>query len=116
MFHREKGFYVSLACAALAVVALGAVCYKVASPEEDKQSVASEEIARRCDERGSFSCSVKLRYRQAAVPCRLALGVPGSVRVVLDSPQTTTAPGQYAVFYDEGVVIGGGVIEQTMRD
>ena len=33
----------SLACAALAVVALGAVCYKVASPEEDKQSVASEE-------------------------------------------------------------------------
>ena len=40
MFHREKGFYVSLACAALAVVALGAVCYKVASPEEDKQSVA----------------------------------------------------------------------------
>lgn len=32
MFHREKGFYVSLACAALAVVALGAVCYKVASP------------------------------------------------------------------------------------
>ena len=43
MFHREKGFYVSLACAALAVVALGAVCYKVASPEEDKQSVASEE-------------------------------------------------------------------------
>ena len=34
MFHREKGFYVSLACAALAVVALGAVCYKVASPEE----------------------------------------------------------------------------------
>lgn len=80
------------------------------------QSVAPEEIARRCDEQGSFPCSVKLRYRQAAVPCRLVLGVPGSVRVVLDSPQATTAPGQYAVFYDEGVVIGGGVIEQTMRD
>ena len=80
------------------------------------QSVAPEEIARRCDEQRSFSCSVKLRYRQAAVPCRLALGAPGSVRVVLDSPQATTAPGQYAVFYDEGVVIGGGVIEQTMRD
>lgn len=80
------------------------------------QSVAPEEIARRCDERGPFSCSVKLRYRQAAVPCRLVLGAPGSVRIVLDSPQATTAPGQYAVFYDEGVVIGGGVIEQTMRD
>lgn len=79
------------------------------------QSVASEEIARRCDERGFFPCAVKLRYRQTAVPCRLIPGEPDSVRVVLEKPQATTAPGQYAVFYDEGAVIGGGVIAQTTR-
>lgn len=79
------------------------------------QSIASEEMMQRCGEQGSFPCSVKLRYRQAAAPCRLIPGAPDSVRVVLEDPQATTAPGQYAVFYDEGVVIGGGVIARTMR-
>lgn len=108
------------------------------------QAIAPEEVAQRCDEQGSFPCSVKLRYRQAAMPCQLVLGAhdfvdenyarregfeggernrtetlldaeADSVQVVLEDPQATTAPGQYAVFYDEGVVIGGGVIERTMR-
>jgi len=32
------------------------------------------------------------------------------VRVVFDEPQWAPAPGQSAVFYDNDVVIGGGII------
>jgi tRNA-specific 2-thiouridylase len=33
------------------------------------------------------------------------------VRVVFDEPQWAPAPGQSAVFYDNDVVIGGGIIQ-----
>ena len=102
------------------------------------QSISPEELAVRFAERGPLACSVKLRYRQHAVPCRLVpagmegdmglafvnsrglqfrpVGVEGSVpaaTVLLDEPQTPTAPGQFAVFYDGDAVLGAGVIESV---
>lgn len=102
------------------------------------QSISPEELAVRFAERGPLACSVKLRYRQHAVPCRLVpagmegdmglafvssrglqfrpVSVEGSVpaaTVLLDEPQTPTAPGQFAVLYDGDAVLGAGAIESV---
>ena len=105
------------------------------------QAISSEDMLQRCAADNVLACSVKLRYRQKAVPCRLVPGVYKegsaealdvkactmqpigedlaggitSVSVVLESPQTPTAPGQFAVFYDGDVVLGAGIIKSVSR-
>ncbi len=53
---------------------------------------------------------VQLRYRSAAVPVRMLRGEAGKLEVTLDEPFEGLAPGQSAVFYRDGVVVGGGRI------
>ena len=56
-----------------------------------------------------FRCAVKTRYRQSDLSCRVhAAG--DLVRVTLDAAARAVTPGQYAVFYDGEVCLGGGVI------
>lgn len=55
----------------------------------------------------------KLRYRSRAVPCIIEPEGTERVRIVLRSPQPTTAPGQYAVLYEGDTVLGGGMIEEV---
>lgn len=54
-------------------------------------------------------CKAKTRYRQVEQPATIYPHERG-VRVVFDQPQRAITPGQYAVFYDEDVVLGGGRI------
>lgn len=56
---------------------------------------------------------VKLRYRSAPAACVIEPLGNGHVLVRLRSPQPTTAPGQYAVFYMGATVLGGGMIEEV---
>ena len=56
---------------------------------------------------------VKLRYRSASAACVIEPLGNGHVLVRLRSPQPTTAPGQYAVFYMGATVLGGGMIEEV---
>lgn len=104
------------------------------------QAMTPEAVVKACAERGPFSCTVKLRYRQSACACRIvpcdmqgdvgmvfvnsrgfqfgvegAVGKVDSLAVMLDTPQAATAPGQYAVFYDGDVVLGAGVIDSFTR-
>ena len=66
---------------------------------------------------------VKLRYRSRGAACIITpeqadpaqATSAGSVRVTLLSPQPTTAPGQYAVFYEGATVLGGGMIEEVKQ-
>jgi len=51
----------------------------------------------------------KLRYRSPAVPARVEL-VDGGFRLELDEPAYAVAPGQAAVLYDDGAVVGSGLI------
>ncbi len=62
---------------------------------------------------GSLDACVKLRYRSTACPCIITSQENDGVHVQLLSPQPSTAPGQYAVFYQGSTVLGGGVIEEV---
>lgn len=60
-----------------------------------------------------FRCAVKLRYRQQEQPCTVLLAARSGATVVFDRPQRAVTPGQYAVFYDGDVCLGGGVIQSA---
>lgn len=51
-----------------------------------------------------------IRYRHPGAEARLIPLGPGGVRVRFAQPQRAVAPGQAIVFYDDEVVVGGGVI------
>lgn len=53
----------------------------------------------------TFDCTVKLRYRSPDVRCT----VKGTT-VRLHNPERAVTPGQFAVFYDGDIVLGGAVI------
>src|SRR5690606_41104348 len=63
-----------------------------------------------------FSCVVKTRYRQQDIPCRVTPMPNGSVQVDFDEPVAAVTPGQSAVFYQDEVCLGGGIIEQRLAD
>ena len=57
-------------------------------------------------------CDVRIRSRGADVPARLEPIGDGRARILFDSPVLRTAPGQAAVAYRDGIVLGGGRIER----
>jgi len=63
---------------------------------------------------GSFPerMQVQVRYRSRAVPARLEPEGDGGYRVWLDEPQRAVTPGQSAVFYDDRMLLGGGIIQK----
>jgi tRNA-specific 2-thiouridylase len=58
----------------------------------------------------TFDCTAKIRYRQQDTPCSLQPIDAQSIRVIFQNPQRAVTPGQFIVFYDGDVVLGGGVI------
>jgi tRNA-specific 2-thiouridylase len=62
----------------------------------------------------SFTCTAKTRYRQTDQACTVTLHSGGGVRVDFQEPQRAVTPGQYVVFYQNEVCLGGGVIERVM--
>ena len=72
-----------------------------------------EHAALACEE--GLACTVKLRYRQRAVPCRATLDAQDQLLIHLEAPQPLTAPGQYAVLYAKDTVLAAGVISEVVR-
>lgn len=60
-----------------------------------------------------FHCTAKVRYRQQDQPCEVQMLPGGSCEVRFDQPQRAVTAGQYVVFYQDKVCLGGGVIETT---
>ncbi|HET7369696.1 MAG TPA: tRNA 2-thiouridine(34) synthase MnmA [Gammaproteobacteria bacterium] len=60
-----------------------------------------------------FTCTAKIRYRQQDQACTVELE-SDVARVSFDQPQRAVTPGQYCVFYDGEICLGGGVIEGAM--
>ncbi len=59
---------------------------------------------------GTFKCTVKTRYRQADIDCKVKVSGDTS-EVYFDKPVRAVTPGQHAVFYDGEICLGGGVID-----
>jgi tRNA-specific 2-thiouridylase len=59
--------------------------------------------------------AAKLRYRSDPVPARV-LPQPGGFALQLDEPVYGVAPGQIAVLYDGGAVVGCGVVSAASRN
>jgi len=58
----------------------------------------------------------RLRSRQVEEPCEvLPLGAD-RVEVRFDQPQYSAAPGQSVVFYNDELVVGGGIIQKVVSD
>jgi tRNA-specific 2-thiouridylase len=62
-----------------------------------------------------IKCSVKTRYRQQDIPCQITPNIDGSLLVEFDEPQKAVTPGQSAVFYQNEICLGGGIIENYIR-
>ncbi|CAM3971943.1 tRNA 2-thiouridine(34) synthase MnmA [Alkalicoccus chagannorensis] len=62
-----------------------------------------------------FRCSAKFRYRQQDEPVTVYPQKDDTVRVVFDEPARAVTPGQFVVFYDDDVCLGGGTIEQIEK-
>ena len=60
---------------------------------------------------GAFKAGVRVRSMMREMPAEVAPVAGGRVRVEFEKPQWAPAPGQAVVFYDEDIVLGGGVIE-----
>ena len=58
---------------------------------------------------------VKTRYRQTDIPCTIVPISNEEIRVEFDEPQKAVTPGQSAVFYQDEVCLGGGIIESYIR-
>lgn len=59
-------------------------------------------------------CKAKTRYRQPDQDCTVTHDGDTFV-TTFDEPQRSITPGQYVVFYQNDVCLGGGVIESTQR-
>ncbi|ORU92912.1 MAG: tRNA 2-thiouridine(34) synthase MnmA [Cycloclasticus sp. symbiont of Bathymodiolus heckerae] len=60
-----------------------------------------------------FRCTAKTRYRQKDQPCHVAVNDAGDCTVKFDAPQRAVTPGQSAVFYNDEICLGGGIIDST---
>jgi tRNA-specific 2-thiouridylase len=61
-----------------------------------------------------FDCSARFRYRQRDVRCQVLARPDGRAEVAFDTAERAVTPGQYAVFYDAEVCLGGGVIDAAI--
>ncbi|NIH15621.1 tRNA 2-thiouridine(34) synthase MnmA [Serratia symbiotica] len=61
-----------------------------------------------------FRCTVKTRYRQQDILCRVTPLDDKLIEVRFDEPVAAVTPGQSAVFYQGEICIGGGIIEQRL--
>ncbi len=58
----------------------------------------------------------KTRSRQGEQPAEIVPEAGNRVRIVFDRPQRAVTPGQAAVFYDGGCVVGGGTIAEVLKE
>ncbi len=58
----------------------------------------------------SFQASVKIRYRSEFLAAKISPQPGNTVKIDLIKPVRDATPGQFAVFYDDDVVLGGGEI------
>lgn len=56
---------------------------------------------------------VRIRYKHADAPALVTPNADGSADVLFEEPQRSIAAGQWAVFYDGDLLLGGGMIQRS---
>lgn len=64
---------------------------------------------------GTITCTAKFRYRQPDQEVQVEKLEDGSYRVRFAEPQKAITPGQTVVFYDGEECLGGGTIDQVIK-
>lgn len=62
-----------------------------------------------------MTCKAKTRYRQPDQDCEVTITSEGLLLVSFTKPQRAVTPGQYVVFYQEDICLGGAVIERSFN-
>lgn len=60
-----------------------------------------------------FNCTAKVRYRQPEQEAFVTLNNDNSIKVTFNQPQRAVTEGQYVVFYDGDICLGGGEIDKV---
>lgn len=60
-----------------------------------------------------YTCVAKTRYRQADQVCTIDYIGDDNCSVTFAEAQRAVTPGQFVVFYDEDICLGGGIIDST---
>lgn len=61
--------------------------------------------------KGSIEAKTRIRYMHTEADSTIEVKNGGTARVVFDTPQRALTPGQFAVFYRDDCVLGGGRIQ-----
>jgi len=64
----------------------------------------------------SFSCTAKFRYRQKDSRVHVTLLEDSKVRVDFEQEERAVTPGQAVVFYQDEVCLGGGTIDEVLKE
>lgn len=64
----------------------------------------------------NFDCFAKFRYRQPDQKVNVTLNDDGSVYVKFYEKQRAVTEGQYVVFYNDTMCLGGGVIDKVIKE
>ncbi len=67
-------------------------------------------------EKNEFDCFAKFRYRQPEQKVHVTILDDGKVKVDFKEKQRAITLGQYVVFYDEKYCLGGGAIDEVIKN
>ncbi len=60
-------------------------------------------------------CKTRIRYRHSEAESRVLFNRDGTATVKFKDSQSALTPGQSAVFYDDDIILGGGIISDVHR-